>query len=380
MTWLRFEGSSSSPSAYLAFLAMSSYVPLLLPNKFKTLFLSLHQDGVPYIALARISQYLWSSEVACVASRDGYLRLLFNDMSFVFEKLVGPEAVWCLCAGWNNLYVSLFGGGLKAFAFDDSLQLRYRLACNFTFLCLCCTTRNVCAGSDHGTLYVCAPCLTTLQVIHVSWQMNSCRELNCCIPLRGMLLVGTQNGELFRALELPSHSFARLTRPGMVKHYPASGIFSMCFSEKHNLIFVGLEYGADAICPVTFDSIFRVPFPNSVWSLSTKPGSDVILLGTQIDGVMAIQLDRQELPEIRAYTISPLDYWPEIGTCSAISYASDGSWYAASNRSLLYHCSTFGVLSSRSIAMPVLEAEDTSGIPRSDIYDVSVVSAGAVQL
>ena len=356
---------------------MSSYVPLLLPNKFKTLFFSLHQDGVPYTALERISQYLWSSEVACVASRDGYLRLLFNDMSFVFEKLVGPEAVWCLCAGWNNLYVSLFGGGLKAFAFDDSLQLRYRLACNFTFLCLCCTTRNVCAGSDHGTFYVCAPDLTTLQVIHVSWQMNCCRELNCCIPLRGMLLVGTQNGELFRALDLPAHSFAPPAQAHVVKFYPASEIYSLCFSQKHGLIFVGLDHGADAICPVTYDSIFLIPTVTSVWSLAMQAGSDVIMLGTQLDGVMVFLLTR---PDLFEYSITGLEYRPGIGTCSAIRYASDGSWYAASNRSLLFHVSTLGVLSSRSIAGPVLEADDPSGIPRLDIYDVCIVWVGGPRL
>ena len=371
--------------AFLELAAMSSCVPLFLPNKFKTLLSRLHHDGIPYTVVERIAQYLWSSEVTCVASRDGYLRLLFNGMSFVREKHVGPEALWCLCVGWKNLYVSLFGGGLKAFAFDGSLQLRHRLSCNFTFLCLCCTTRSVCAGSDHGTLYVCAPDLTTLQVIHVDWQLHSSSwftlrgmlQLNCCIALRGMLLVGTEDGALFRVLDLPAHSCARL---GMVKRYPTSEIFSMCFSEKHSLFFVGLENGADAVCPVTFDSIFRIPFPDSVWSLSTKPGSDVILLGTKNEGVMAFQVDRPELQGILEYRIVPLEYWPEIGTCSAISYASDGSWYAASNRFLLYLCSTSGVLSSRSIAMPVLEAEDASGIPRSDIYDVSVVSAGAVEL
>ena len=356
---------------------MSFRLPLLLPNKFTKLLSAWRQNGVPHIAVASIAQYLWSSEVVCVASRDGYLRLLFNDMSFVFEKHVGPEAVWCLCAGWDHLYVSLFGRGLEALAFEDRLPLRHRLSCNFTFLCVCCTTRNVCAGSDHGTFYICAPNLVTLQIICIGWHLNRGREVNCCVPLRDGLLVGTEHGELLQALDLPAHSFAPPAQAHVVKFYPTSEIFSLCFSQKHGLIFVGLDHGVDAICPVTYDSIFLIPTVTSVWSLAVQAGSDVIMLGTQLDGVMVYLLTK---PDLFEYSITSLEYRPGIGTCSAIRYASDGSWYAASNRSLLFHVSTLGVLYARSIAGAVLEADDPSGIPRLDIYDVCIVWVGGPRL
>ena len=368
---------------------MSCSVPLFLPDKFKAALRFLYDRGIPPIALEALASYLWSSEFACVASRDGYLRILFDGTCFVFERHLGPCAVWCLSFGWGNLYVSLYGGGVRAFTLSGNLQLRYNLRSSISFLCLCCTTTGVCAGSAHSTFYVFSPELILLQQVHLGWLGawdGDCylRQLNCCIPASGSVLLGSERGVLFRFAD-PSPSAA--ARVDVVKRYPNSAIFCLCFSANRSLLIAGLEHGADVVCAETFTSIFLVGFPESVWSISTRPGSDVVLLGLQSAGIVAVELDLEAIRRhIRTGTLSGDSLYMiqfrlfEMGTCMAISHALDGSWYAASNRSRVYFCSAAGTLSSRYVTIPVVEDGDHSGIPRRDIYDVLVLSGLSEEL
>ena len=68
----------------------------------------------------------------------------------------------------------------------------------------------------------------------------------------------------------------------------------------------------------------------------------------------------------------------EIGTCSAISHALNGSCYAASNNSRIYYFRCAGEvcskMASRIVALPVVESGDFYQRPRRDIYDVLCIS------
>ena len=80
---------STAQPVSIAYLAMACALPLMVPEKFKTALRCFATRSIPKIALQMIAIYLWSADFACVASRDGYLRLLFDGTSFVFERNLG---------------------------------------------------------------------------------------------------------------------------------------------------------------------------------------------------------------------------------------------------------------------------------------------------
>ena len=130
-------------------------------------------------------------------------------------------------------------------------------------------------------------------------------------------------------------------------------------------MYVGLEFGIDIVQLGCCVSIQLIHFPESVWSISTRHHTD-ILVGLQYSGIATVTLYPDD------FTV---EYsFPEIGTCSAISWTQNNGWYAASNRSRIYHCDMTGELCSRYVAHAILEPNDASRTPRRDIYDVLVVS------
>ena len=170
--------------------------------------------------------------------------------------------------------------------------------------------------------------------------------------------MGSEHGTLYRILGPGSD-------PSVLTTYPTSAIFCLDIDRDGNLLYVGLEFGIDVVRIDCCVSIRQVQFPESVWSISTRPNT-AMLVGLQYNGIAIVTLYADDIHvECR---------FPEIGTCSAISRTRNNGWYAASNRSRIYHCAETGELDSRYVADAILEPDDHSCIPRRDIYDVLVIS------
>jgi hypothetical protein len=190
-----------------------------------------------------------------------------------------------------------------------------------------------------------------------------------------------------------------------VRHFAVSSIFCLQFNEDLSLLFAGLEDSVDALCPSTFETLFHISAHGaSVWSISVCPGENAIVLGTQGNGILVVKLrtngkdiPRSQLGRDPYDTVGtmqarrfgnhthPDDIFSEIhfliaeiGTCSAISHALNGSCYAASNNSRIYHFRNAGEvcskITSRIVALPKVESGDFHQMPRRDIYDVLCIS------
>ena len=165
-----------------------------------------------------------------------------------------------------------------------------------------------------------------------------------------------------------------------MKDFRISSTSCWQFNEDISLLFAGFENGVDALCASTFTSLFIIPFCESVWSISAWPGEDVIVLGTTCNGIVVVQLHTENIRRSRHDGDSNYTFWTmplrvaEMGKCSAISHVSKGSWYAASNRSRIYFCGADGTITSRFVALPVVEPGDHSQTPRCDIYDVLCIT------
>ena len=340
---------------------MSCCVPLMFPAKCRVALRGLYQQRVPVIPLEIIASYLGSSNVTCVASRDGYLRVLFEGTSLVIERHIGP-AVWCLCVCWDNIYVALYGEGLKAFRLNGNVELKHELLRPWTYLCLCRTARGVCAGSDHCTFSLFSSELIVLQVVTPEAISATIAQINCCIPMFTLVWIGSEHGELFIISEESRYLCA-------VKCFSGSEIYSLCLDAHDSFLFVGLGNGIEVVDVVTFASIYYIPFNESVWSISMRLGSDDVLVGLQYDGVELIQIKTDTRGKPCSHHTK--QKWSEIGTCAAISQSDHGSWYASSNRCRIYHCNAAGRLDSRCVVHSVWELEER--IPRCDTYDIHVI-------
>ncbi len=214
---------------------------------------------------------------------------------------------------------------------------------------------------------------------------------------------------LYRVAEFASGASPQIQA---VKEFVES-IYCLQFNEGVSLLFAGLGVGVDALCPSTFESLFHISAHHkSVWSISVCPGENAIVLGTQDNGILVVKLrtngkniprsqlgrDPYNLVEIHTSTwylaelarrfgnhTHPDDTFSEIhsciveiGTCSAISHALNGSCYAASNNSRIYYFRSAGEvcsnMTSRIVALPKVESGDLSQRPRHDIYDVLCIS------
>ena len=357
---------------------MACALPLMVPETFQTALRCFSTRSIPNIALQTIATYLWSSDFACVASRDGYLRLLFDGTSFVFQRNLG-SALWCLCSAWGNLYVSLWGGAVQAFGLCDDLPLQYQFRGSSTLLCLCSTTRFLCAGSDIGCFYVFSPQLVKIKSVAVHAKPNIWfAELNCCLPASEMVLLGSDIGILYRVSDFASVSLPQIRA---VRKFRQS-MYCLRFNGDVSVLFAGLGLGVDALCPSTFETLFHISANHdSVWSISVCPGENAIVLGTRGNGILVVKLrtDGKNIPRSKARRRCRIFCISEIGTCSAISHALNGSCYAASNNSRIYYFRSADEINlfritSRFVALPVVESGDLSQTPRRDIYDVLCIS------
>ena len=227
-----------------------------------------------------------------------------------------------------------------------------------------------------------SPELTILQVVTPEVTTNNflsvaMAQLNCCIPVLETILLGSEHGILYCFSDQENSLPARMDP---VRTYGTSRIFCLCVDAHDSLLFVGLETGVDVVAVGTFACIYLIPFPDSVWSISMRPGSDDILVGLQYSGIVIVELDaesarRRDLATEEISCFHKIKcQWLEVGTSSAISQGPHGSWYAASNRSRIYYCRAAGELDSRHVARAVFDLGDYSGIPKRDIYDVLVIS------
>ena len=363
---------------FLVRLAMSCPVPLLLPDECKQVLLALRSCKVLSLVSQAVATYLWSFDWVFVASRDGYLRILFDGVSVVYMRHF-RSAVWCLCYAWGNLYVSLYDRGLVALPLSEHLPQRHEFVGHYTFLCLCSTSDGVCAGAYNGLVYLFSPNLERLRVVDLHPLGGFARQVYCCLPALENVLLGCERGSLHRLSALSSVSS---TRNDVVKSF-SSAIFCLRFTSDGSLLCAGLEDDVDVSCATSYTSIFRIPCATSVWSISARPGSDVVAFGLRFNGIAIVRLHAEAILRGRDrrasddafYSVQCL--YTEIGTCSAISHATNGkngNWYAASNRSRIYTCSAGGTISSSLVAWPVQESEDHGRVPRRDIYDVLVIS------
>ena len=266
---------------------------------------------------------------------------------------------------------------MKAFSLSDDLQLKYHFPGFSTLLCLCSTTHGVCAGSDDGCFYVFSPQLALLTVVAVHPEEVWGSQLNCCLPAFETVLLGSECGILYR---LPDSASISSTQIETVKVFWFCSIFCLQFNADNTLLYAGLENGVDALCVSTFTSFFFIPWTEAVWSISAWPGEDVIVIGTTCNGIVVVPLHTENIRRSRHDGDSNYTFWTmplrvaEMGTCSAISHVSKGSWYAASNRSRIYFCGADGTITSRVVALPVVEPGDHSQTPRRDIYDVLCIT------
>ena len=363
---------------FLVRFAMSCFVPVWLPDESRQVFCALRSCKVLSVVSHLVASYLWSFDWVFVASRDGYLRILFDGVYVVYERHF-RSAVWCLCYAWGNLYVSLFDRGMVALALREHLPQRHEFVGHYTFLCICSTTDGVCAGAYDGFVYLFSPKLERLRVVDLNPPGLFAGEVYCCLPALENVLLGCECGCLHRLSALSSVSS---TRNDVVKIF-FSSIFCLRFTSDGSLLCAGVDYGVDVLCATSFTSIFRIPSVDSVWSISARPGSDVVALGFRDQGIAIVRLHAEAISRGRDRRAADEAYYSvqclhaEIGTCSAIAHATNGkngNWYAASNRSRIYICSAGGTMSSSLVAWSVQESEDPSRVPRRDIYDVLLIS------
>ena len=81
---------------FLVRLAMSCLVPLWLPDDCQQVLCALRSCKVLSLVSQAVATYLWRVDWVFVASRDGYLRILFDGVSVVYERHF-RSAVLCLC-------------------------------------------------------------------------------------------------------------------------------------------------------------------------------------------------------------------------------------------------------------------------------------------
>jgi len=292
---------------------------------------------------------------------------------------------------------------VQAFGLCDDLPLKYQFRGSSTLLCLCSTTQCLCAGSDVGCFYVFSPQLAKIRSVAVHAKPNIWfAELNCCLPASEMVLLGSDIGILYRVSDFASVSLPQIRA---VRKFRQS-MYCLRFNGDVSVLFAGLGLGVDALCPSTFETLFHISANReSVWSISVCPGENAIVLGTQGNGILVVKLrtDGKNIPRskpgrdpydivgtmqarrIENHTdpdpyISDIHFCiVEIGTCSAISHALNGSCYAASNNSRIYYFRSadeiiLSRITSRFVALPVVESGDLSQTPRRDIYDVLCIS------
>ena len=357
---------------------MSCRLPLLCPLKYRTSLKALLDRGIPVPVVEFIAVYLWSSTLTFVASRDGYLRILFDESSCVFEEPLGSQAIWCLCYAWSQLYISFWGGRITAFSLSEDFERRQSTATLNTILCLCTNTRVLCGGSDSGCFYVFSPDLVILNQLLLTEAISNPCHLFCCLHFQEAFLVGSSEGSIYRVTEASLGSTCSVEK---MRQY-TDNVFCLKFSNDETLLFAGLDSGVDVLSPTTMTSLYTYGTNDSVWSISPfgTDGIDGIVIGTAGGGIQLLQLDtaiikRQRSPLYPfATSHTLLLHMAAIGTCSAISKTISGSFYLASNNSRIY-CMRFGqareiTMYERPIALPVHEPEDASRIPRRDIYDV----------
>ena len=348
-------------------------IPHFLPSEYKAVLNSLYRRQVPSQALEFIASYLWDPEMVCVASRDGYLRIFMHDAPYtiVAAKPHG-HAVWCLCQAWNNIYLSLHEHGLRVYGLGWGLPFKHRFNCLFTFTCLCHTPRFLCAGSDFvNTFFVFSPTLEVQHMIVLSPpRIFSPGEVcydqaNCCAVDGDTVYLGCDNGAVYHLSSLMPEP----DDPNSLMLLFRDEIFALEFDRYERLLFVGL---ADSLLVVRVDSrqvISSMLFRSPVWSISSLPGS-ILLVGVYQYGVVVLRRLASGLLEYR-------EAHSGIGTSSATSYTRNGSWYAASNHSrIYYYCAERRTLASRYVADAIVERDDF--VPRRDIYDVDVFAVSSL--
>ena len=363
---------------------MKIRVPPFFPYTYQVALQALHkQNNIPLVVLESTALYMWGSTFTFVASRDGYLRILST--SCFFEVPMGPAALWCLCFSFGRLYISFWGGKVKAFNLDDVLCGKAMCHCTTpdgdTILCLSAAVDVLCGGSAAGYCYIFSCDLALIHRLQLVVDHWSLTPIYSCICLNdATFLVGSEVGRMHQVVYTAGSPCVMSS--SLVHDYEKCGIYCLHYCDCcRDFIFVGLEFGVDVFCASKLVSLYRFSTKSSVWSIAAFGDLD-LLVGMWEDGVDFVRLEasaiREGLPaqyppfERKHHVLRSFEF---IGTCSAITDMICNRCYAASNHSRMYYINIdeHSIFYLDQMALPVMDPGDLSGVHRRDIYDIVTV-------